>query len=174
MSIIKRRRGEGASGLALVEIMVSLSIFAILVLSVSLALVHGIRQRRESFQFYRALSAIRDKVAEIQETANLPQDLANNRGIGAVYAKYHSKSFAVPDLPSGQVTITCYPDETSVPAVLGGPQDLNFDGDPDDNLGNISNGTDLKLVPLILVCTFVDNATPSSVAMHRLITKTTN
>ena len=102
-----------------------------------MTLVNGMKHRQESPRSFLALSALRDKVAEIQDTANLPQKLENQEGVGAVYAKYHGQTFTVCQLPSSEITVICFADETSVPGYLGGPQDLNFDGDPDDNLDNV-------------------------------------
>ena len=61
-----------------------------------------------------------------------------------------------------------------MPAVFGGPQDLNYDNDALDDLGNISNGSDLKLVPMTLTLTFLDGSVTQTMTVHRLITKTTN
>ena len=168
---IFRPRNEG---LSLLEVLTSLSVFAILVLSVCMTLVRGVQHRNLTFELYRAMSAVRDKVAEIQDTANGPEDLAADRGIGAVYARYHAKTFPVPELPSGQLSITCYPNENTVPTLLGGPQDLNLDGDPLDDLGNQSAGTDLKIVPMVLTLTFMESGVARKLTLHRLITKTTN
>jgi hypothetical protein len=151
-----------------------MSIFTVITLSFSMSLVQGMRHGQETFQAYRGLSSLRDLLAEIQETANKPQDLANGAGIGAIYAAYHGKVFPAPDLPSGQIAVTCYANEAAVPAVLEGPQDLNMDGDAQDNLAGLSNGTDLKLVPLELTLSFVEGGKTWTIATHRLVTRTSN
>jgi hypothetical protein len=127
-------------------------------------------QRDESSESYRAVSAVRDMIAEVQEIANLDQDLANQVGIGAIYSRYHATSRAVPGLASGSIDFTCFANEATVPAILGGPQDLNFDGDAGDDLGNQGAGTDLKLVPMRVTVTFANG---NSLTMHRLIGKST-
>ena len=160
-------------GIALLEISVAVVVFALILLSSLLTLTKGVDQRRQSFQNYRAIHAIRDLVADMQETANRPLDLSEKEGIGAVYNKYHSQSFAITNLPSGQLTVTCHPNEVSVPGLLGGPQDLNFDGDALDDLGNASAGTDLKLVPMTIVATYVDGSETFSLTAHRLVSQTT-
>ena len=164
----------GKRGFTLVEVATATSVFTVIALAVSVALMRGMEHRRQSFLRYRALNALRDMVAKIQETANLPQDLPNQIGIGAVYPCYHDQTLTVPDLPSGEVSITCFADENTVPAELGGPQDLNYDGDALDNLANVSNGSDLKLVPMTLTLTFTEGGVDSSLTMNRLLTKTTN
>ena len=115
---------------------------------------------------------IRNVVADIQDVANEPQDLVAGVGIGAVYGRYDGTTVAIDDLPSGQVTIECFADEPTVPAVFGGPRDLNFDNDAEDD--NLSDGTDLKLVPMRLTLTFVDESVTQTMIVHRFITKTTN
>lgn len=161
-------------GVTLVEVIVALAVFTVISLAVSMTLMRGIDHREQAFQRYRALNAIRNVVADIQNLANEPQDLVAGVGIGAVYARYDGATITIDDLPSGQVTIDCFADEANVPAVFGGPQDLNFDNDAQDDLGNISNGSDLKLVPMTLTLTFLDGSVTQTVTVHRLITKTTN
>ena len=172
--IARKPTAHRERGLTLVEVVFSLVIFTIISLAVFMTLMRGIDYREQSFQMYRALNAMRGTIADIQETANQPQNLANQVGIGAVYNRYHNQTLPIGDLPSGQVAITCYPDETSVPAAFGGPQDLNFDNDALDDLGNLSAGTDLKLVPMTLTLTFVEGGVDQTLIVHRLITKTTN
>ncbi len=156
------------SGLTLVEVIVALSIFTIISLAVSLTLLRGMEQRRDSFDLYRAHSALRDKVAEIQDVANRPLNMVAKEGIGAIYARYHNTICTVPDLHSGQILITCFSNETTVPSFLGGPQDMNFDGDAQDNL----TGDDMRIVPMELSITFSDGEHSRSITTHRLITKT--
>jgi len=167
-------RNDRTSGLTLVEIVVALGLFSVMVLSVAFTLVRGIEHRRQSFLVYRATSALRGLMAEIQDTANQPQNLSAGTGIGAIYGKYHGKTVAAAGLPSGQIVVTCYPNEMTVPSNLGGPQDLNLDGDAGDDLGNLSAGTDLKIVPLTLSITYTSGLSTLTTALDRLVTKTTN
>jgi len=160
------------SGLTLLEVATSVSIFAILVLSVSMTLVRGVQHGRQSFQRYVAMSALRDMVAQMEETANKPEDLQKQEGIGSIYTKYNTRSYSIADLKSGQISVTCYPDEKTVPTKFGGIQDLNFDGDAGDDLGNLSSGTDLRLVPITLTLTFQEDNQTQTVTLDRLITKT--
>lgn len=166
---------QGEAGLALVEIAVSLGIFAVLILSVLMTLTQGIVHRRESFESYLAMQALRSQIALAQRTANEPQDLTLQMGIGAVFDKYDNKTTTVPTLNSGQVLVTTYPTESTVPTLLGGAQDLNFDGDAADSLGNLSAGTDLKLVPMTFTATYVDKGNNTvTLSAHRLIGQTTD
>jgi hypothetical protein len=61
-----------------------------------------------------------------------------------------------------------------VPAELGGPQDLNFDGDAQDNLTAVGSSVDLKLVPMTITVTFGDGSPQQTIVAHRLIGKTTD
>lgn len=162
---------DRVGGFSLVEVATSLTVLSIIVVSMGMSVMAGIDQRREALENYRALTSLRDLAAEIQGIANLDQDLASQEGIGAIYSRYDGQTVTVPGITNGQITITCYPNEATVPTDLGGPQDLNFDGDDDDNLGNVSAGTDLKLVPMTLRITFGD-ASDRTVDLHRLITVT--
>ena len=161
------------AGLTLVEVTVALAVFTLISLSVSMTVLRGIDHREESFQSYLALNAVRNVVATIQDTANQPLDFANQLGIGSVYSRYNGQTITVDDLPSGQVFIACFADETSVPAVFGGPQDLNLDNDAQDDLGNVSAGSDLKLIPITLTLTWVEGNVTRTLTVYRLITKTT-
>jgi type II secretory pathway pseudopilin PulG len=165
---------QGEEGITLLEVAAAISLVTVLILAVGVTLMSGTRYRQETFRSYLASNALQDLLSEIQETANMPQNLANQEGIGAIYSKYHNQTIAIPELTSGQIAITCYPDEAAVPAILGGPQDLNFDGDALDNLGNYSAGSDLKLVPMRLIASFVDGGTTRTVTIHRLVTRTAN
>ena len=61
-----------------------------------------------------------------------------------------------------------------MPSTLGGPQDLNYDGDSFDVLNNVSAGTDLKIVPVTLSLTYTVENVTQTMTIDRLITKTTN
>lgn len=161
-------------GVTLVEVTIALAVFTLIALAVSMTLMRGIDHREQSFQMYRALNAVRSVVADIQDVANQPQDLVAGVGIGAIYDRYNGATITIDDLPSGQVAIECFADEANIPAIFGGAQDLNFDNDAQDDLGNISNGSDLKLVPMTLTLTFIDGSVTQTMTVHRLITKTTN
>lgn len=161
------------NGLALLEISLAISVFALIALGGVSTLMSGVEQRRQSFLAYRANQSIRDIVGDMQETANLPQDLAQQEGVGAVYNKYHGQTFTLGSLPSGQLTVTCHANEATVPAALGGPQDLNFDGDAQDDLGNVSGGTDLLLIPMTLTVQYAEGTETFSVTAHRLVGQTT-
>ena len=110
-SKVGRTTANPESGLTLLEVAASVSIFAVLVLSVSMTLVRGIQYREQSFQRYVAMSALRDMVAQMQETANEPEDLQKQEGIGAVYTKYDSRKYAVAKLSSGEISVTSSHDE---------------------------------------------------------------
>ena len=105
------RSDLGSKGLTLVEVTISISIFVLIALSVLMTLTRGAEHRRFSFQMYRAVNALRDKITEVQDIANLPQGLPNQEGTGAIYDRYHSTTPTIPDLPSGQIAITYFPNE---------------------------------------------------------------
>lgn len=169
-----RNRKHNDEGLTLVEVVVALGLFSVLILSVGYALARGIEHRQESLETYQAMSEIRDFIAEVQETANLPQNITAQVGVGALYSKYNSVTRAVTELPSGQIQTTIFANETSVPAAFGGPQDLNFDGDALDVLGSLAAGSDLKLVPMTITLSFTEKGVARTLSVDRLFTKTTN
>ena len=168
------RRLEREAGLSLVEVACSMAVFSIVLLSVGMTLVSGIDQRRESFNTYLAMNALRNKVAEVQDTANQPQDLSTGVGIGAIFNRFNTASATVSTLKSGQITTTCYAQENAVPTKLGGLIDLNLDGDTADLLDNASAGTDLKLVPMEFSVSYVEDGVTVTKVVDRLITQTTN
>jgi prepilin-type N-terminal cleavage/methylation domain-containing protein len=164
--------GRRESGFTLVEVILALSIFTVFALAASITLLRGIEHRRTTFNEYRARSAVRSLIAQIQDTANRDHDSAAQEGIAFVYERYHGQTTTVPDLKSGTITVTCYADEATVPADLGGPQDLNFDGDAEDDLSGAPD--DLRMVPITLAMTYVEKDGSRSFTTHRLITKTTD
>ncbi len=165
-----KKREEGFS---LIEAVIGLGVLSVVMLSSGFTVLAGIEQRRDASEYTLAYASLRDLAAEIQMTANLDINLGSQEGIASIYARYHNSIHQVPGLPGAQVTITCFPNEATVPVELGGPQDLNYDGDAADNLGNQSNGTDLKTVPLRAVATItVDGTTHTLGTIHRLITVT--
>lgn len=173
----------GASGLTLIEVTISFAMFVVMVLAVSMTLVAGMRQRRATFEWYQAMRSARDMVAEIQHNANADQDLTVSLGVGATYVKYNAQTTVstinkmigeTPTTECNSVAVAVYPDETSVMSKLGGAQDLNFDGDAADNLGNAGAGTDLKLVPMEVIVTYTEANQTRTLTVPRLVTKTTN
>ena len=166
------REAESRLGLTLVEVMVSLGVFTMILLASGMTLVHGMKHQEDSSQTYRAMNGLCDLLAEIQETANLPGSVSSQQGIGAIYDRYHGQAFPVPDLPSGQILVTCFADEATLPAALGGPHDLDFDGDAGDNL--VFASSELKLVPMTLTLTFVQAGASQAMTIHRLVTRTTD
>ena len=83
------------AGLALIEVAAALAIFAVLILSVLVTLTQGIVHRRETFESYLAMQSLRDQIANAQGTANQPQNLTLQAGIGAVYTKFSGVSTTV-------------------------------------------------------------------------------
>lgn len=174
------------SGMSLIDVTAALALFAGLALVVSSALVTSLQGGGSTWRSSVAMSVLRDRLAEIQETANT--DMAN------VYPTYHGAwsgsgtTFSVPDLPDGQLTIVCYKNETSTPAgnnlsgrsddttapiptELGGPRDLNMDGDANDELGPTAD--DAKLVPMTLTLTWTENGLTQRISVNALIGSTT-
>ena len=159
------------AGMSILELLIALILGIVMLSAVSFTLLHGFRQRTHAFETYVGMSDARSLIAEIQQLANLPQDLAAREGIGAIFTVYNGAEVEFED--TGTVaTITCFANETSVPADLGGPQDLNLDGDADDNLDNASAGTDLKIVPISIDVEFQTMDGPQTFTISRLITAT--
>jgi type II secretory pathway pseudopilin PulG len=167
-------RPEREAGFSLIEIVFAAAIFATALMTTGLTLLQGARSQDESDVFTRAVRAVRDVCAEIQEQANLPQNLPLLQGIGAVYAANHGTTRAIADLPAGSISITCFANEATVPAILGGPQDMNFDGDDDDNLGGGANGSDMQIVPMVITVRFTDERGLVTQTYHRRFTQTTD
>ena len=160
--------GRSDVGLTLLELVIASTIFTVVAMAVAYTLTRGMEHRRNSSRSFVAMSAFRDLAAEIQNTANQPTNLSTLEGIGSVYKKFHNVSRSFAD-GAGAIRVTCHADERSVPADLGGPQDLNFDGDAADNLSNQSGGSDLKLVPLTLFATIGTGNSAQTITLHRLI-----
>jgi hypothetical protein len=91
---------HSSAGITLVEATLSIAVFSLFAIPVLVTLMHGVRQSRESFEAYRAAVALRDKVAEIQDVANQPDDLVNQLGIAAIYSRYNGQSLTVPGVTS--------------------------------------------------------------------------
>ncbi len=159
-------------GVTLVELTMAVSLFIIVAVSAYFSLMHTVQHSDESFDDYVALVALRDLAADIQETANRDQDLVAGVGIGAVYDTYHDQKFTSTVLDNATISVICHANEAFVPDSLGGPQDLNFDGDSQDDLGNQSNGSDLLLVPMELTITYGRDVTRTK-SIKRLIAQTT-
>jgi type II secretory pathway pseudopilin PulG len=170
-AVDRRERDEGFS---IVEVAVACTIFAIALMTTGLTLLHGARSGNESEDFTVALRSIRDVCAEIQEQANEPQNLPAFQGIGSIYASRHNTTRAIPELPGGSISIVCYANEATVPTILGGPQDLNFDGDSQDNHGGQANGSDLNIVPAEITISFTDERGTVTQTFHRRFTQTTD
>lgn len=167
-------RREREAGFSLIEIVFAAAIFATALMTTGLTLLQGARSQDESDSFTRAVRAVRDICAEIQDRANLPQDLPALEGIGAIYAAYHGTTRTIADLPNGTVTMTCFANEVTVPAILGGRQDMNFDGDSNDNLGGAANGSDMQVVPMVITVSFTDERGTVTQTYHRRFTQTTD
>ncbi len=167
-------RPSREDGFSLVEVTIALALFATALLTTGLTLLQGSRSLDESESFSLALRAVRDVCAEIQEQANLPNNLPLFEGIGAVYSSHNGETRTITALPAGTISITCYADEPTIPAVLGGPQDLNFDGDSNDNLGGQANGSDLQLVPVEITVSFTDDRGTVTQTFHRRFAQTTD
>lgn len=162
------------AGFSVAEVVIAATIFAIALMSSGLALLNGARSQDESEDFTMALRAVRDVVAEMQDLANLPNDVTQSKGIGALFSTYDGTTRNVPTLPNGTLTIECFADEESVPAEFGGPQDLNFDGDDDDDLANQGNGSDMKYVPTRIDISFTDERGTITRTYYRSFTQTTD
>lgn len=160
-------------GMSLIELSISITVLSVVVVSTGMTITAGIRERRESLDDLRAVSAVRNLIAEIQEIVNGVPDPTQNSGPGAIFGLYDGQTLAVAGLPGATIAVSCFADETAVPAELGGPQDLNFDGDASDQLDNQSNGTDLKAVPTILTVSLGATGEHSH-TIYRLFTRTTN
>ena len=165
------RREEGFTT---VEVVIAATILAVAIMTAGLTVLLGMATQDESENTAEALRAVRDVFSELQEQANEDQNLSAFQGIGSIFAVYDGLTRVVPELPNGTISITVYANEPAVPNVLGGPQDLNFDGDMSDNLGGQSNGSDLQLVPVEVTVTYTDERSTITETFHRRFSKTSN
>lgn len=156
----------------LLELVLATSFFAVVLFAVSGTLVSGIKERNESFADYTALTTVRSLTAQIQELANLPQDLAQLHGIGTLFKRFNGYTAAVAELTDGQLSVTCYADEANVPATLGGPQDLNADVDQDDDIATDADGLGMTILPLEITLTYTVGDGTRTLVVPRLITRT--
>lgn len=162
------------AGLTLIEILVAVGIFAFVAMGSAITVMKSAQYRRQTFEMYLLTSALRDLTAEMQEMANRPESFTADEGIGGIYSRYSGTTFSIPSLPSGQISVTCFADEASVPAEFGGAQDLNFDGDALDDHGGIAAGSDLKLVPVTLTGSYDSDGVTVTRVIDRLIARTGN
>jgi Tfp pilus assembly protein PilV len=167
-----RRHAGATAGFSLIEAALAGLIMATFVLAAGMTLGHGVFHRRESLKSYEALVSLRNFVAEVQAVANMPENMTAGTGVTSIYNTYHAQTFSAAGIPDGQITVTCFADEATVPPELGGPQDLNFDGDAQDNLGGLGKGTDMKLVPMRFVLDFGPYGAEQTIVVHRLVAKT--
>ena len=117
-----RARTEG--GLTLLEITVTLALFATFAVTFALSMGTSIRNNGASWRTAKAIAALQDVATRIQDTAN--------QNVHTVYGTYHGQTFPAAGLAGGTITVTCYRNETAaaatdadgmaltIPALLGG------------------------------------------------------
>ena len=167
-----RNQHDRQRGFSIAEVVVAMTLLGLISLGGGVAVATGMSYQRDLLDEHQVIHAIENQLAEIQDVANRTDDLAAQEGISAIMARYDGQVIPIPGVTNGQISLTVFANEASVPAELGGPQDLNFDGDAADDLGNQSQGTDLKLVPLVVSVTYGINS-EQSMTFHTLITSTT-
>lgn len=160
------------AGFSIAEVVVAMTLLGLIALGGGVAVASGMGYQRDLLDEHQVIHAIENQLAEIQDIANRTEDLGAQEGISAIMSRFDGQVITIPGVPNGQISLTCFANEATVPAILGGPQDLNFDGDAADDLGNASLGTDLKLVPMVINVTYGLNS-QNSLTFHTLITTTT-
>ncbi|MBX3471741.1 MAG: hypothetical protein KF878_33210 [Planctomycetes bacterium] len=183
------------------DVAIAMALFAGLALTVAVALTAGGQGSASTWEHSVAQSVIRDKLAEMQETANVD--------MSTVYLTYHGtwdkptgsgtvnttgKDFPVPQLTGGNLNVRLFKNESGtgsptlgqtlsaprtdrgtarIPVELGGARDLNGDGDMADELGPTAD--DARLLPARLELTWRDRTgIVSRIVVHALIGSTTN
>ena len=164
----KSRRLPRVLGLG--ELLFSFFVCVLFAAPVAMALVGDTAFRDRYFHLHQSVSALRDLVAEIEHTASFPPDFEGGQGIEAVFGRYNGRTFPVSNVPGGEIHVACFADETAVPERLGGPRDLNLDGDAEDDLRKA--GFDLRFVPMEFTLTFPEGESTRTFVMHRLVTRT--
>lgn len=151
-----------------------MAIFGTALVVTGLTLLSGTRYQDEVATLSDGLRAVRDISAEMREMANRDDDMEIPAGISSLYTLYHGLVRRVPGLPNGEVSVTIHADENTVPFALGGPQDLNFDGDATDVLDGQASGIDLKVVPVEISLSYVDARGPITRNHWLRVTRTAN
>lgn len=172
-SYLNREVSSDQSGLSLLETTLSLSLFAVVILASGETLLRGVEHGETSFDNFQLMTVVDNKIAEMQNYANLPNNYVTQEGIGSIYGRYNGVWESIGELNLGYIYTRCYGNETTVPTILGGPQDLNYDNDAEDNLDSAAGGVDLKLVPVYIFAYYVEDGNVQSLWTYRLITKTT-
>ena len=170
----RKRQGGDEAGMMLIEVVMAAAIMVLVLMAAGAVVTQDMLHRREFMRSYRALVGLEDFLADVQATANLSEDLTAGTGIGSLYQRFHGQTVSIPGIPSGRIMVTCYADEATVPPELGGPQDLNFDGDAEDNLGGQAQGMDMKVIPMRLDLIHGTGNELTSTTVYRLVGKTTD
>ncbi len=97
-------------------------------------------------------------------------EFLRNGDFGTLYATYHGTNVEVPELedPGGgpaKVTITCYVDETTLPAEFGPVLDLDGKG----GLATTDCSATYRLLPIELSIRYVDRGVVVTRGVHLLI-----
>lgn len=77
---------DRSEGLSLLEITISLSLFAIVILASGETLLRGVEQSEDSFSKFQLMLAIENKIAEIQDIVNQPNDYSKKMGVPSYFA----------------------------------------------------------------------------------------
>ena len=144
---------------------------SLIVLATAATLASDTAHRRESQESYQAFVTLRDAVEEVQAIANLEENTVALEGVTQLYKRYHGQTVPVDSLPSGYLMFTCYATESTVPPELGGPQDLNMDGDAADDLSP-QQGVDMQIVPVTISVSYMIEGSSRVISAHRLFTRT--
>ncbi len=160
------------SGFSLVEVLIASTILMVSLVTTGFTILSGVHSQDEAEISSTALRAVRDLSAELQEAANIENDLFAMLGISGLYENYDGATRTIPELPNGTIAIRCFAQEALVPTELGGPQDLNFDGDVGDD-HTLSSGTDMRLVPVQMTVSYTDERGTITRDFYRSFSQTT-
>jgi type II secretory pathway pseudopilin PulG len=153
-------RRQGEAGFSLVELVAAIGIIVVGILAFFLTFYANFGATRSAEQ--------RDAVRVALETTS--ETLRHHPNFDTLYATYHGTSIPVPEVeaPDGtpaRIQITCYVDETTIPAEFGPVLDL--DGRP--GLTNPDCSGDYELLPVRLRITYVNQGAVETEEVHMMV-----
>lgn len=167
-NIFKRAAGRLAR-LSVYEVTALMGVLCFVAIVIAVAGMESFERRQASAQVYFTQSLLGEMLEEIQEVADAPAHAGRKMGIGAVCDRYDGRKFFPAELPGARILVKCYRNEATVPESLGGPQDLNLDGDVIDDFSPRTSGTKLRVVPIELNLYYLDRGTEHHSVLRRVI-----
>jgi prepilin-type N-terminal cleavage/methylation domain-containing protein len=166
------------SGLTLVEVVIAMTVFTVLTMMLAAGMQTAIMGGEQAWRQNLAMSAARDRIAAIQSFANADTSVFPSQGLANVHAAFNDTTVPIPGLPQGTVKVVFFINETEIPAVFGGPRDINLDGDAGDGSTTVAGnpplpGSDAKLLPTVITVQWSDGPGGlNTLTLHHILTRT--